>query len=119
MRIRCLRVPHRRVQCYRDEGGRRVGKHRMGLMRRGAMCIDHWFSGRIDADRGDAGRSNMRRIAGGLVQAQAMFPEPAMQHIGVHAMLTCRGGNGCAGLLAGGNQLGLELRAVDPACARD
>jgi hypothetical protein len=34
-------------------------------------------------------------------------------------MVTRRGGNGCAGLLAGGNQLGLELRAVDPACARD
>lgn len=116
-----LRVHRRRVQCHRDEGGHRAGKHRIGLMRRGAsrLCIDHWFNSRIDAGRGVAGRSNMGGIGGGLMQTQAMLPEPAMQHISIHAMLTCRGGNGGAGLLAGGNQLGLELRAVDPACARD
>lgn len=66
-----------------------------------------------------AGRRSMRRIAGRLEQAQAMFPESARQHIGIHAVLTRRGSNGCAGLLAGGNQLILELRAIDPSCARD
>ena len=54
-----------------------------------------------------------------LVQAQAMLPEPAMQDIGIHAMFTGRGSDGCAGLQARGDQIGLELRAVDPACAGD
>lgn len=40
-----------------------------------------------------------------------------MQHVGIHAMFTRRGGNGCAGLLARGDQFSLELRAVDPASA--
>ena len=43
--------------------------------------------------------------------------EPAMQHVGIHAMFTRRGGNGCPGLLACGDQFSLELRAVDPASA--
>ena len=45
--------------------------------------------------------------------------EPAMQHVGIHAMFTRRGGNGCPGLLACGDQFSLELRAVDPASAGD
>ena len=53
------------------------------------------------------GRS-MCRIAVGLVQAQAMLPEPAMQDIGIHAMFTGRGSDGCAGLQARG------MRAVNP-----
>ena len=61
----------------------------------------------------------MRGIAGGLVKAQTMLLEPAMQHIGIHAMFTRRGGNRCAGLLARGDQFNLELRAVDPARAGD
>ena len=48
-----------------------------------------------------------------------LVPEPAVQDIGVHAMFTRCGGNGCAGLQARGDQIGLELRAVDPACAGD
>ena len=48
-----------------------------------------------------------------------MLPEPAMQDIGIHAMFTGRGSDGCAGLQARGDQIGLELRAVDPACAGD
>ena len=61
----------------------------------------------------------MRCIAGALVQALTMLLEPAMQHVGIHAMFTRRGGNGCAGLLARGDQFSLELRAVDPARAGD
>ena len=61
----------------------------------------------------------MRRIAGALVHAQTILPEPAMQHIGIHAMFARRGGNRCAALLARGDQFNLELRAVDPARAGD
>lgn len=46
-----------------------------------------------------------------------MLLEPAMQHVGIRAMLTRRGGNRCAGLLACGDQFSHELRAVDPASA--
>ena len=61
----------------------------------------------------------MRCIAGALVQALTMLLEPAMQRVGIHAMFTRCGGNGCAGLLARGDQFSLELRAVDPARAGD
>ena len=93
----------------------------MRQMRRGTnrLCIGHWLSRCIVAVRGDAGRNSMRGIAGGLVKAQTMLLEPAMQHIGIHAMFTRRGGNRCAGLLARGDQFNLELRAVDPARAGD
>ena len=83
------------------------------------LCIGHWLSRCIVAVRGDAGRNSMRGIAGGLVKAQTMLLEPAMQHIGIHAMFTRRGGNRCAGLQARGDQFSLELRAVDAACAGD
>lgn len=48
-----------------------------------------------------------------------MLLEPAMQHVGIHAVFTRRGGNRCADLLARGDQFSLELRAVDPARAGD
>ena len=56
----------------------------------------------------------MRRIAGARVQALTVLFEPAMQHVGIHAVFTRRGGNRCAGLLACSDQFSLELRAVDP-----
>lgn len=47
-----------------------------------------------------------------------MILEPAVQHVGVHAMLEGQGGNRGAGLLACGQQFGLELRAIGTARAR-
>ena len=93
----------------------------MGLMCWGAnrLWIDHGLSRCIVAVRGDAACNSMRRIAGALVQALTVLLEPAMQHVGIHAMFTRRGGNRCAGLLACGDQFSLELRAVDPASAGD
>ena len=92
----------------------------MSLMRWGtnSLCIGHWLSRCIGAVWGDAGRISMRGIAGALVLAQTMLLEPAMQHVGIHAMFTRRGGNRCAGLLARGDQFSLELRAVDAALAQ-
>ena len=72
------------------------------------LWIDHGLSRCIVAVRGDAGA---------LVQALTVLLEPAMQHVGIHAVFTRRGGNRCAGLLACGDQFSLELRAVDPASA--
>lgn len=48
----------------------------------------------------------------------AVVLEPAVQHIGVHSMLQGQGCNRGAGLLAGGQQLGLELRGIGAAGAR-
>ncbi|HBO5257212.1 TPA: hypothetical protein L4W55_002574 [Pseudomonas aeruginosa] len=42
-----------------------------------------------------------------------------MQHVGIHAMFTRRGGNRCAGLAARSDQFSLELCAVGPARAGD
>ena len=89
----------------------------MRLLRWGADRL--WLDHLLIKVHSDVASRNMCRIAGGLVQAQAMLPEPAMQHIGIHAMFMRCGGNGCAVLLAGGDQRGLELRAVDPAYAGD
>ena len=83
------------------------------------LCLDRWRSSRIIAVRSDVARNSMRRIAGELVLAQSMLLEPAMQHIGIHAMFTRRGGNRRAGLLARGDQFSFELRTVDPASAGD
>ena len=68
---RCLGTHHWRAQCHGDEGGYGVGKHRMGLMCRGAnrLCIDHGLTSCIVALRGDATRNSMRRIACDRVQA--------------------------------------------------
>lgn len=41
-----------------------------------------------------------------------VFFEPAVQHVGIHAMLSSYGGNGNTGLLAGCHQFGLELAGV-------
>ena len=114
-----LGTHHWRTQCHGDEGGCGVGRHRMGLMCWGAnrLWIDHGLSCCTVAVRGDATRNSMRRIAGARVQALTMLLEPAMQHVGIHAMFTRRGGNRCAGLLACSDQFSLELRAVDPASA--
>ena len=71
------------------------------------------------AVRSDVARNSMRRIAGALVQALAMLLEPAILHISIYAMFTRRGGNRCAGLLARGDHLRFDLRAVDPARAGD
>lgn len=73
----------------------------------------------IVAVRSDVARNWGCHIAVDLVPAQTMLLEPAMQHIGIHAMFTRRGGNRCTWLQACGDQLGLELRAVDPTRARD
>ena len=119
MCTRCLGSHHWRAQCHGDEGGYGVGRHRMGLMCWGAnrLWIGHGLSCCIVAVRGDATRNSIRCIAGALVQTLTVLLEPAMQHVGIHAMFTRRGGNGCAGLLACGDQFSLELRAVDPASA--
>lgn len=119
MCTRCLGTHHWRAQCHGDEGGYGVGKHRMGLTCQGAnrLWIEHVLSRCIVAVRGNAACNSMRRIAGALVQALTMLLEPAMQHVGIHAMFTRRGGNRCAGLLACGDQFSLEWRAVDPASA--
>ena len=82
------------------------------------LCVDHWGSSRIVAMRHDVARSWRRRIAGGLEPAQTMLLEPAMQHIGIHAVFTRRGGNRCAGLLARGDQFSLELWRIGAARAR-
>ena len=121
MCTRCPGTHHWRTQCHGDEGGCGVGRRRMGLMCWGAnrLWIDHGLSRCIVAVRGDAACNSMRRIAGALVQALTVLLEPAMQHVGIHAMFTRRGGNRCAGLLACGDQFSLELRAVDPASAGD
>lgn len=50
--------------------------------------------------------------------AQTMLLEPAMQHIGIHAMFTRRGGNRCARLQARGDQFSLELWCIGAARAR-
>lgn len=42
----------------------------------------------------------------------AVFLEPAVQHIGVHAVLQGDRGNRGAGLLASRHQFGFELRGV-------
>ena len=67
----------------------------MSLMRWGtnSLCIGHWLSRCIGAVWGDAGRISMRGIAGALALAQTMLLEPAMQHVGIHAMFTRCGGN--------------------------
>lgn len=119
MCTRCLWTHHWRAQCHGDEGGDGVGKHRMGLMCWGAnrRWIDHGITSCIGAVRGDAACNSMRRIAGALVQALTVLLEPAMQHVGIHAVFTRRGGNRCAGLLACSDQFSLELRAVDTASA--
>ena len=110
-----MRARRSAAKRHRDEGWH------SRLLCRGAdrLWIDHLLITRVIAvHSSDTGRS-MCRIAVGLVQAQAMLPEPAMQDIGIHAMFTGRGSDGCAGLQARGDQIGLELRAVDPACAGD
>lgn len=91
----------------------------MGLMCWGAnrLWIDHGLTSCIVAVRGNAARNSLRCISGALVQALTVLLEPAMQHVGFHAMFTRRGGNGCPGLLARGDQFSLELRAVDPSRA--
>jgi hypothetical protein len=48
--------------------------------------------------RSNLARNCGRRIAGDLMLAQTVRLEPAMQHIGIHAMFTRGGGNRCAGL---------------------
>ena len=52
------------------------------------------------------------------VPAQTLLLEPAMQHIGIHAMFTRRGGDRCAGLQARGDQFDLELWRIGAARAR-
>ena len=106
----------RRAQRHRDEGGHGAG---MRLMRWNTerLCSGHWLNHRIVAECSDVARNSVRRIAGALVLTQTVLLEPAMQHIGIHAMFTRCCGNGCAGLLARGDQLSLEMRAVDPASA--
>lgn len=88
-------------------------------MCRGAnrLWIDHGLSRCIVAVPGNAACNSMRRIAGALVQALTMLLEPAMQHVGIHAMFTRRGGNLCAGLLACSDQFSLELRCIGAARA--
>ena len=114
---RCVGLPYRRAQCHRDEGRNGTGMWPMcwGANR---LCVDHWRSSRIVAMRHDVARNWRRRIAGGLEPAQTMLLEPAMQHIGIHAMFTRRGGNRCAGLLARRDQFSLELWRIGAARAR-
>ena len=47
-----------------------------------------------------------------MTAAAIMFLQPAVQHIGVHAVLTGQCRDGCTGHLAGRHQLGLELGRV-------
>ena len=43
-----------------------------------------------------------------------VFLESAVQHVGVHALLSRQCRDGGSGLLAGSHQLGLELRRLCP-----
>ena len=82
------------------------------------LCSGHRLNHRIASVHSDVARNCIRRIAGGLVLTKTVLLEPAMQHIGIHAMFTRRGGNRCAGLQARGDQLGLELWRIGAARAR-
>jgi hypothetical protein len=48
----------------------------------------------------------------GVARVLAMFLEPTVQQVGVHAVLGSDGANGCARELASGYQVGFELCAV-------
>ena len=43
-----------------------------------------------------------------------MFFEPAVKHVGIHALASGYGSNGSTRLLAGRHQLGFELACVGP-----
>ncbi len=61
------------------------------------------------------GHSTRESRAAQLVTPVArMFFEPAVQYVGVHGVAAGQTCNGCAGLLAGCDQFGLEFTGVGP-----